>query len=70
MVEGTVKAVPEIFYQLYIIHVVCRDHVVPVIYTLLQRKNLDTSQCSIEEIYIGKLFLDFVKNDYNQFDYR
>ncbi|CAF3023510.1 unnamed protein product [Rotaria sp. Silwood2] len=50
LVDGTFKVVPEIFYQLYIIHGVYRDHVVPVIYALLRRKNKETYQRLINEI--------------------
>ncbi len=39
LVDGTFKVVPEIFYQLYIIHGVFRDHVIPLIYALLRRLN-------------------------------
>ena len=39
MSDGTFKVVPEIFYQLYIIHTVYRDHLTPVSYALLRRKN-------------------------------
>jgi len=50
LVDGTFKVVPEIFYQLYIIHGVFRDHVIPLIYALLRRKNAETYQCLINEI--------------------
>ncbi|CAF5196186.1 unnamed protein product, partial [Rotaria magnacalcarata] len=43
-VDGTSKVVPEIFYQVYIIHVVYRGHVVPVLYALLRRKHAATYQ--------------------------
>ena len=33
--DGTFKVVPEIFYQLYIIHAVYSDHINPVSYALL-----------------------------------
>ena len=39
MSDGTFKVVPEIFYQLYIIHAVYRDYIIPVSYALLRRKN-------------------------------
>jgi hypothetical protein len=38
------------FYQLYIIHAVYRDHVVPVIYALLRKKSKDTYQRLINNI--------------------
>ena len=50
LVDGTFKVVPWMFYQLYIIHAVYRDHVVPVIYALLRKKRKDTYQRSINEI--------------------
>ncbi|CAF3204939.1 unnamed protein product [Rotaria socialis] len=50
IVDGTFKVVPEIFYQLYIIHSVHRDHVIPVIYVLLHRKNADTYYRLINKI--------------------
>ena len=50
LVDGTFKVVPEVFYQLYIVHAVYRQHVVPVIYALLKRKNDDTYQRMVEEI--------------------
>ena len=40
LVDGTFKVVPEVFYQLYIIHALYRDHVVPVVYALLRKKML------------------------------
>ncbi|CAF1633849.1 unnamed protein product, partial [Didymodactylos carnosus] len=50
LVDGTFKVVPEIFYQLYIIHGVYPDHVVPLIYALLRRKNAETYQRLINQI--------------------
>ena len=50
LVDGTFKAVPEIFYQLFIIHVVYRRHIVPVVYALLRRKNADTYYRLIDEV--------------------
>lgn len=50
IVDGTFKVVPEIFKQLDIIHGVFRDHVVPLIYTLLRRKNTETYKRLITEI--------------------
>lgn len=48
--DGTFKVVPEIFYQLFIIHGVFRDHVIPLIYALLRRKNAETYEPLIDEI--------------------
>ncbi|CAF3945239.1 unnamed protein product [Rotaria sp. Silwood1] len=50
LVDGTFKVVPEIFYQLYIIHAIYRGHVVPVLYALLRRKNAATYQNLIDQI--------------------
>lgn len=50
LVDGTFKVVPEIFYQLFIIHGVFRDHVIPLIYALLRRKDAATYQRLINEI--------------------
>lgn len=50
LVDGTFKVVPEVFYQLYIIHGIFRDHAVPLIYALLRRKNVQTYQRLITEI--------------------
>ena len=50
MSDGTFKVVPEIFYQLYVIHAVYRDHIIPVSYALLQRKNAFTYERLVNEI--------------------
>lgn len=50
LVDGTFKVVPEIFYQLFIIHAVHRRHIVPVVYALLRRKNADTYRRLIDEV--------------------
>ena len=50
LVDGTFKVVPEIFYQLFIIHAVYRRHVVPVVYALLRRKNVETYQRLVDEV--------------------
>ena len=42
--------VPEIFYQLFIIHAVYRQHIAPVAYALLRRKNADTYSRLIDEV--------------------
>ena len=41
---------PEIFYQLFIIHAVYRQHIVPVVYALLRRMNVDTYSRLIDEV--------------------
>ncbi|CAF4485250.1 unnamed protein product, partial [Rotaria sp. Silwood2] len=62
----TGSVVPEIFYQLYIIYSVYRNHVIPVIYALLRRKGAETYKCLITEILkftpcwlLQTLMLDF-----------
>ncbi|CAF1250999.1 unnamed protein product [Adineta ricciae] len=50
LVDGTFNVVPEIFYQLFIIHDLFRDHVVPLVYALLRRKNAETYRRLITEI--------------------
>ena len=50
MSDGTFKVVPEIFYQLYIIHAVYRDHVLPLCYALLRRKDASTYDRLFNEI--------------------
>ena len=52
MSDGTFKVVPEIFYQLYIIHAIYRDYTVPVCYALLRRKDTQT---------YGRLFNEILK---------
>ncbi|CAF1381643.1 unnamed protein product [Didymodactylos carnosus] len=68
LVDGTFKVVPEIFYQLYVVHAIYRGHVVPVVYSLLSRKNSDTYQRLINEIaefapcwFPASILLDFEK---------
>ncbi|CAF3152751.1 unnamed protein product, partial [Rotaria sp. Silwood2] len=48
--DGTFKVVPEIFYQLYIIYLVYRRHVMPVVYALLRLKDAETYKRLINEI--------------------
>ena len=42
--------VPESFYQLFIIHAIYRQHTIPVVYALLQRKVADTYSRLFDEI--------------------
>ncbi|CAF3908176.1 unnamed protein product [Rotaria sordida] len=48
--NGTFEIVPNIFYQLYVIHAVHREHVIPVAFCLLQRKTTNTYQNMINKI--------------------
>ncbi|CAF3984236.1 unnamed protein product, partial [Rotaria sp. Silwood1] len=50
LVDGTFDIVPDIFYQLYVIHAVHREHVIPVVFCLLRRKNATTYQEMINKI--------------------
>ena len=50
LADGTFKVVPEMFYQLYIIHEKYRDHVIPVTHALLRRKDTGTYRRLINEI--------------------
>ncbi len=38
-IDGTFKVVPEIFFQLFVIHALYRDHVLPVLFVLLPGKS-------------------------------
>ncbi|CAF4467107.1 unnamed protein product, partial [Didymodactylos carnosus] len=49
-IDGTFDVVPEIFYQLYVIHAVHRQHVIPAVFGLLRRKNAVTYQRLINNI--------------------
>ena len=51
MSDGTFELVPEIFYQLYIIHAVYRDHIIPVSYARLRRKNASPYERSFNEFH-------------------
>ncbi|CAF1114027.1 unnamed protein product [Rotaria sordida] len=50
LMDGTFEIVPEIFYQLYVIHAVHREHVMPVAFCLLRRKTMTTYQEMINKI--------------------
>ena len=50
LVDGTFKVAAEIFYQLFILHGIFRAHVVPLVYALLRRKNVETYWNLIVEI--------------------
>ncbi|CAF3453961.1 unnamed protein product [Rotaria socialis] len=50
LVDGTFKVVPEIFYQLFIIHAVYCQHTVPVVYALLRRKGAGAYTHLFDEI--------------------
>ncbi|CAF3722611.1 unnamed protein product [Rotaria socialis] len=50
LVDGTFNVVPEVFYQLFIIHAVYHQHTVPVVYALLRRKDAGTYTRLFDEI--------------------
>ena len=50
LVDGTFKVVPEIFYQLFIIHAIYRQHTIPVVCALLRRKDAGTYSRLFDEI--------------------
>ncbi|CAF4556485.1 unnamed protein product, partial [Didymodactylos carnosus] len=75
LVDGTFEVVPEIFYQLYVIHAVYRGHVIPVVFALLRRKNAVTYQRLINHIiefaplwYPESILLDYEKAAKNVFE--
>ena len=49
-IDGTFKVVPEIFYQLFVIHANYRDHIIPVAFILLSGKTGQLYQTMINEI--------------------
>ena len=51
LVDGTLKVVPEIFYQLYIIYSIYRHHIVPVVFALLCRNDAEAYTRLINEIH-------------------
>jgi hypothetical protein len=50
LVDGTLKVAPEIFRQVFIIHAIYREHVVPVFYSSLRRKDGGTYIRFIDEV--------------------
>ncbi|CAF2528246.1 unnamed protein product [Rotaria sp. Silwood2] len=74
LTDGTFEIVPNIFYQLYVIHAVHREHVISVAFCLLQRKNTNTYQEVINKILEfvpawnpQSLMIDFEKTVMNVF---
>ncbi|CAF4548075.1 unnamed protein product [Rotaria socialis] len=51
LVDGTFKVSPSIFYQLYAMHVVYRNAVLPVVFALLPNKTEQTYRRLINENY-------------------
>ena len=50
LVDGTFKVVPDIFYQLFVIRAIYRQHTIPVVYALLRRKDAGTYSRLFDEI--------------------
>ncbi|CAF3241115.1 unnamed protein product [Rotaria sp. Silwood2] len=74
LVDGTFKVTPSIFYQLYALHVVYRNSVLPVVFALLPNKTEQTYRRLIDKLselcplwnpkYI---MMDFEKSSINAF---
>ncbi|CAF3405853.1 unnamed protein product, partial [Rotaria sp. Silwood2] len=50
LMNGAFDIVPAIFYQLFVIHAVHREHVIPVAFCLLRQKNTTTYQEMVNKI--------------------
>ncbi|CAM2701180.1 unnamed protein product [Rotaria socialis] len=50
LVDGTFKVTPSIFYQLYAVHVVYRNAVLPVVFALLPNKTQQTYRRLIDKL--------------------
>ncbi|CAF4411559.1 unnamed protein product [Rotaria socialis] len=50
LVDGTFKVTPSIFYQLYAVHVVYRNAVLPVVFALLPNKTQQTYRRFIDKL--------------------
>ena len=66
--------VPKIFYQLYAIHVVYRNAVIPVVFAVLPNKTQDTYQRLISKLHelrpewkLRSIMMDFEKASINAF---
>ncbi|CAF4063073.1 unnamed protein product [Rotaria sp. Silwood1] len=73
-IDGTFKVVPEIFYQLFVIHANYREHVLPVSFILLPGKSSQIYQKMINEIIAlvpgwspRRIMMDFEKALINVF---
>ena len=49
-VDGTFKTCPDLFYQLYTIHALKQDRVLPCVYALLANKSQPTYECLFAEV--------------------
>ena len=56
--DGTFKCVPSLFYQLYTLHVLVKDLMIPVIYALLPNKRQKTY------IRLFRIIQDIANNDF------
>ncbi|XP_068237065.1 uncharacterized protein [Palaemon carinicauda] len=74
MGDGTFKIAPQLFYQLYVIHIQYKGNVLPMVYMLLQRKSeelyrraLLQIQCIDNEIAPVSISCDYEKAFHNAF---
>ncbi|XP_068208558.1 uncharacterized protein [Palaemon carinicauda] len=74
MGDGTFKIAPQLFYQLYVIHIQYKGNVLPMVYMLLQRKSeelyrraLLQIQCLDNEIAPVSISCDYEKAFHNAF---
>ena len=73
-IDGTFKVVPEIFFQLFAIHVLHRSHVIPVAFILLPSNSQQIYQKMTNEILqiapawqSQRVMMDFEKATINAF---
>ena len=68
--DGTFKVVPEIFFQLYTLHVMREGRVIPCVYALLPNKQETTYQAFLSEVLRlkpGSVLVDFEQAAINAF---
>ncbi|XP_068213295.1 uncharacterized protein [Palaemon carinicauda] len=51
MGDGTFKIAPQLFYQLYVIHIIYKGIVLPVVYILLQRKSEEAYNRALTQLH-------------------
>ena len=61
--DGTFKVAPRLFSQLYSVHAVYREHVVPVLYCLLPDKSRATYHRMFDIVRGGSKRWTFIRND-------
>ncbi|CAF3860645.1 unnamed protein product [Rotaria sp. Silwood1] len=74
LVDGTFKVAPAIFYQLYAMHIVYRNAVIPVVFALLPNKNQSTYHRLLDKLkelcplwHPKSIMMDFEKAAMNEF---